>query len=62
MEISGYQIIMINGRIIEFDADAVEDNMGFITFYLEGEAIGEFKKDNIAGYLAVGTIEGEEDD
>lgn len=61
MEISGYQIIMINGRIIQFEADAVEDNMGFITFYLDGEEIGEFKKDNIAGYLAVGGFEEEDD-
>ena len=52
---------MINGRIIQFEADAVEDNMGFITFYLDGEEIGEFKKDNIAGYLAVGGFEEEDD-
>ena len=58
MEISGFQIIMINGRIIEFAADEVQDyGDGFLRFLCEGEVIGEFKKDNIAGYIAVGEFE-----
>lgn len=61
MGTSSYQIIMINGRIIEFEADSVEDDMGFLTFLEDGEVIGEFKKDNIAGYLSTGEIEGEDD-
>ena len=58
MEISSFQIIMINGRIIEFEADEVQDyGDGFLRFLYEGEVIGEFKKDNVAGYLAVRELE-----
>ena len=58
MEISSFQIIMTNGRIIEFAADEVQDyGDGFLRFLCEGEVIGEFKKDNIAGYIAVGEFE-----
>lgn len=58
MEISSFQIIMINGRIIEFAADEVQDcGDGFLQFFYEGEVIGEFKKDNVAGYLAVRELE-----
>ena len=45
MEISSFQIIMTNGRIIEFAADEVQDyGDGFLRFLCEGEVIGSSRK------------------
>ena len=48
-----YQIILINGKIIEFEADAYELEDGTYQFYRDGEIVGEFQKNNIAGFWSV---------
>ena len=48
-----YQIILINGKIIEFEADEHEYEDGTYTFILGGEAVAEFQRSNIAGYCRV---------
>ena len=44
---------MINGRIVCFDADEVRDYGESYAFFVDGEIVGEFKKNNIAGYIQV---------
>ena len=45
MEISSFQIIMINGRIIEFAADEVQDyGMVFYDFYAKEKLLGSSRK------------------
>lgn len=46
-----YRVVMINARILEFEADEVECEEGIYKFYCEGELVAEFKRDNIAGYF-----------
>ena len=48
-----YEIIMINGRIVCFGADEVRDYGESYAFYVDDEIVGEFKKNNIAGYIQV---------
>ena len=55
-----YQVVFINGRIVEFFADSHEFEDGIYTFYFEGDVVAEFKRDNIAGYVA--TVPGDEDE
>lgn len=52
-----YRVVMINARILEFKAEEVECEEGIYKFYLDGELVAEFKRDNIAGYF-VSEIEG----
>ena len=44
---------MINGRIVCFGADEVRDYGESYAFYVDDEIVGEFKKNNIAGYIQV---------
>jgi hypothetical protein len=56
-----YQVITLNARIIEFEADRVEMEDGVYTFYEDDEVIGEFKRDNIAGYVLCACDDEEEE-
>lgn len=42
---------MMNAKMVSFIADEVEEEEGTYKFYLDGDVIGQFKKDNIAGYF-----------
>lgn len=42
---------MINARVIAFVADEVEYEEGIYKFWMDGELVAEFKRDNIAGYF-----------
>lgn len=44
-------VITVNGKYFDFDADEVKDYGGEYAFYLEGEIVAEFMKNNIAGYI-----------
>lgn len=46
-----YLVVMMNAKMVSFIADEVEEEEGTYKFYLDGEVIGQFKKDNIAGYF-----------
>ena len=46
-----YRVVMINARILELEAEEVECEEGIYKFYLDGELVAEFKRDNIAGYF-----------
>ena len=46
-----YQVVTINAKILAFTADEVELEDGIYTFYYDGEEVGKFKRDNIAGYF-----------
>lgn len=56
-----YLVVMMNAKMVSFIADEVEEEDGTYKFYLDGEIIGQFKKDNIAGYF-MELVEGLEDD
>ena len=45
-----YQIVLINGKIIEFEAEDYEYEEGTYTFYYDGEVIAQFQRNNIAGF------------
>lgn len=51
----------LNGKGFVFDADEMTELDGVYTFYYDGEIVGEFKKDAIAGYFIM-RVEGCEDD
>lgn len=55
-----YQIVMINARIVEFEADEVETNENAYIFTVGDEVVAEFERKNIAGYVS-SEIESEED-
>lgn len=56
----GYDIFLINGRAIEVSAESYEYEDGTYKFFdEEGEVVGEFQKNNIAG---ITVIEDDEDD
>ena len=46
-----YLVVLLNGKMVQFLGDEVELEEGTYRFFLDGEIIGEFKKDNIAGYF-----------
>ena len=46
-----YNVVMINARVIAFEADEVAEEDGTYKFYLDEELIAEFEKKNIAGYF-----------
>ena len=48
-----YCIVFVNGKKLRFEADNLEFEDGVYTFYLEGDVVAEFKRDNIAGYIVV---------
>lgn len=48
-----YQVYFINGRVVEFFAERLTIEDGVCNFMVEDEVVGEFKLDNIAGYLSV---------
>lgn len=52
-----YQIILINGREVEIEADEIEEEDGGYVFTEEGEVVAEFTKNNIAGYNLCGEVE-----
>ena len=47
-----YQIVLINGKIIEFIAEEHELEDGTYTFYHDGDVVAQFQKNNIAGFSA----------
>ena len=49
-----YQIVTINGKIIEFEAESYEEEGNYVSFMIEGEKIAEINKQNIAGYYQAG--------
>ena len=57
-----YQIVMINGRGVAFEADEVGEDDGTYKFYLNEELVAEFEKKNIAGYVALDDDDFWEDD
>ena len=48
-----YLVTFINGKMVEFNADEMECEDGVYTFWLDGEVVAQFKRDNIAGYIVV---------
>lgn len=54
-----YQVVTINGRIVQFEADMVESDEERHRFWYDTEVVAEFERKNIAGYIAA---EIEEDD
>lgn len=54
-----YQVVMINGRIVEFEADMVFSDEDKHRFYYDEKIVAEFERKNIAGYVEA---EIEEDD
>ena len=46
-----FTVVTLNGRGFMFDADEVIELGGEYIFSLEGETVGQFKKDAIAGYF-----------
>ena len=48
-----YEIVLLTGKIIEFEADNCEEIDGGYVFYVDDEVVGEFDRRNIAGYIAV---------
>lgn len=56
-----YLVVMMNAKMVTFIGDEVELEEGTYKFYLDGEVIGEFKKDNIAGYFMEELQEVEDD-
>ena len=58
-----YTVVTLNGKGFAFYADEISEYDGTYTFLLEGETVGEFKKDAIAGYFITRIFyEDEEDD
>lgn len=45
-----YQIVLINGKIIEFEAEEYEYEDGTYSFFYDGEVITQFQRNNIAGF------------
>lgn len=45
-----YQIILINGKIIEFEAEEYEYEDGTYSFFYDGEVMAQFQRNNIAGF------------
>lgn len=46
-----FTVVTLNGRGFMFDADEVIELGAEYIFSLEGETVGQFKKDAIAGYF-----------
>ena len=46
-----FTVVTLNGRGFMFDTDEVIELDGEYIFNLEGETVGQFKKDAIAGYF-----------
>lgn len=55
-------MVTLNGKGFVFDADEMTELDGVYTFYFDGEIVGEFKKDAIAGYFIIRTEECEDDE
>ena len=47
-----YQVVTINGRIVQFEAEMVESDEEKHQFWYDGEIVAEFERKNIAGYIA----------
>lgn len=54
-----YQVVMINGKIVEFEADMVDSDEDKYRFWYDEKEVAEFERKNIAGYVEA---EIEEDD
>ena len=58
-----YTVVTLNGKGFAFYADEMSEFNGTYIFSSEGETVGEFKKDAIAGYFITRIYyEDEEDD
>ena len=57
-----FTVFFINGKVTGFDADFVEEEDGTYKFYLDGELVAEFLKQNIAGYVMMNVDDLEEDE
>lgn len=62
MEMYLYQVVMINGKMVAFEAEEVESDSDKHVFYVDGEVVGEFERRNIAGYIAAEMEYGEDYD
>ena len=56
-----YQIVLINGKIIEFLADEYEYENGEYTFYVGSEIVAQFQRNNIAGFYSLEIPDDEEE-
>lgn len=57
-----FQVFTINAKQIVFIADRVESDETKHVFYIDDEIIGEFQRNNIAGYMSCEEEEDEEDE
>ena len=57
-----YQVVLINGKIIEFLAEEYEYEDGTYTFYVGGEVMAQFQRNNIAGFSCFEVEDDEEAD
>lgn len=46
-----FAVVMINGKVVAFEADEVASTEEKYIFLANGEAIGEFERRNVAGYF-----------
>lgn len=56
-----FAVVMINGKMVAFEADEVETTEEKYLFLSDGEIIGEFERKNIAGYFMEEVIEDDEE-
>lgn len=56
-----YVIVPLTGKMLEFNADEMEDEDGYYRFLIDDEIIAVFKKDNIAGYFVSEDYEDDEE-
>lgn len=56
-----FAVVMINGKMVVFEADEVETTEEKYIFIMGEETIGEFERKNIAGYFTAEVIEDDEE-
>lgn len=56
-----YAVLMINGKMVVFEADGVETTEEKYIFLADGEVRGEFERKNIAGYFVEEVVEDDEE-
>ena len=57
-----YTIITLNGRGYAFEADEITELGDMLIFDLDGETVGQFRKDSIAGWFITRYEDGEEEE
>lgn len=62
MEILLFAVVMINGKMVVFEAEEVETIEDRYVFTSDGEIVAEFERKNIAGYFKEEIIEEDEED